>query len=82
MSKKSEPTAAVTTRKRKTSGSETSPISTTKQASSSSSSTNAVKILTPSSYHALSTTFNKLSVSKKWKLEDGVYVEDFMTTQN
>jgi hypothetical protein len=75
MSKESELTAAVITRKRKSSGSESSSTSTTKQTSSSGSSTKAVKKLTPSSYHALSTTFNKLSDSKKWKLEDGAYVE-------
>lgn len=78
MSKKSESAAAVITRKRKISGSETSSTSTTKKASSSGSSTNAVKNLTPSSYQALSATFNKLSDSKKWKLEDGIYVEDLL----
>ena len=78
MSKGSELAAAVITRKRKSSGSESSSTSTTKQTSSSGSSTKAVKNLTPSSYHALSTTFNKLSDSKKWKLEDDVYVEDLL----
>lgn len=43
MSKKSEPTAIVTTRKRKINGPETSSTSTTKKASGSGSSTNAVK---------------------------------------
>jgi signal transduction histidine kinase len=74
MSKKSESTI----RKRKISSSETSSTSTTKKASSSGNSTNAVNNLTPSSYQALSTTFNKLSDSRKWKLEDGVYVEDLL----
>jgi len=46
--------------------------------SSSWNSTNAVKSLTFSCYEALSTTFEKLSDSKKWKLEDGIYVEDLL----
>lgn len=66
------------TRKRKISISETSSTSSTKETSSSVNNTNIVKTLTSASYEALSTAFNQMSETKKWKLKDGVYVEDLL----
>lgn len=65
-------------RKRKISVSETLSTSNAKEASSSASSTNTVKALTSASYQALSTAFNQMSETKKWKFKDGIYVEDLL----
>lgn len=70
-----EPTTMTDSRKRKFSQSE---ASSSKKTSSSSNNSSGVKSLTVSSFRDLERTFKNLTDSKKWKLEDGLTVEDIL----